>query len=411
MVPSEPVTHTGGNRVTPVDPAASEARFADVADDAFSRTQRALGLLPRAGGYAIGRRIGIAIAVTWLPLVVYAFLERRLLPGTIAEPLLRHFGIHARLLLALPLLIVAEATTRGALAAALPQFVSRGLVGDDVLPGFRAVLERASALRRSPLVLVAMVALVALATGSGWLRSGDQHELAWAALPGEPGFHFGVAWFTFVSRPVFLLALLAWLWRLAVVGWAFARVARLDLSLVPTHPDRVGGLGFLERLPAGFAPLFLAISVPIAARWGHDALYHGLDVKTLRAPALALVVLNLAIATAPMLAFAPRLRALRRTALAQWGTLLAEHGRLVERRWIRREPVADDAQLSAPELGPVADLGTLYETVKGLRAAPIARSSLMPPLVATVLPLIPVVATQVPLKEIVKKLLAGLVGV
>jgi hypothetical protein len=58
----------------------------------------------------------------------------------------------------------------------------------------------------------------------------------------------------------------------------------------------------------------------------------------------------------------------------------------------------------------VADVVALYDTVKGLRAVPIARSSLIAPVVATLLPLVPVFATQVPIKTIVAKLLGGLVG-
>jgi len=394
-----------------IDSSGPETRFADVADDAFSRAQQALGLMPREGGSGIGRRIALAVAITWLPLVVYAIWQRRLLPGTVNEPLLQHFGVHARLLLALPLLIVAEATTRASLRASLPQFLSRGLIGDAELPAFRAILERASRLRASRIALLAMVAVAVLASAIGWSNAGELHELAWDATPGESGFHFGIFWFSFVSRPVFLLALLAWAWRLGVVGWAFARIARLDLALAPTHPDRAGGLGFLERTTAGLAPLFLAISVPIAGRWGHEAAYHGLDVRTLKGPAAALLLLNVAIALAPMFAFAPRLRALRRGALASWGALLAEHGRLVERRWLRRETLDDDTLLSAPELGPVADTVALYESVRSIRMAPIARNSLLPPLLATAIPLVPVAAAQIPLKEIVKKLLMGLVGI
>jgi hypothetical protein len=393
-----------------LEPATSEARFAEVADDALHRAQQALGLVPRDGGAGIARRIAIAIAVTWLPLVLYALWQRRLLPGTVSEPLLQHFGVHARLLVSLPLLLVAEATLRATLRDALPQFLSRGLVDETQIPAFRAILERASALRRSRAALAAMFALAALASVGGWVGHVDVHELAWDA-PGGEGLHFGAWWFSFVSRPLFLLALLAWAWRLGIVGWAFARIARLDLALAPTHPDRVGGLGFLERLPNGLAPLLLAISVPIAGRWGHEAAYHGLDVNTLRGPAAGLLLVNVAIAVAPMLAFAPHLRETRRRALARWGALLAEHGRLVERRWLRGEPIADDALLTAPELGPVADTTALFDTVRGMRAAPIARSSLIVPLVATALPLLPVAATQIPLKEIAKKLLGGLIGV
>jgi hypothetical protein len=387
-----------------------EARFAEIADDPITRAQQVVGLVPPSGGGVV-RRIAIAVAITWLPLAAYALWERRFLPGSVPEPLMQHFGIHARLLVALPMLIAAEATLRTSLRAALPQFAGRGLVQDDQLPRFRAILDRAIALRSSRVALAVMLALVAVATAYGWAHTDSQHELAWEESSGQPGFHFGVAWFSFVARPIFLLALLAWIWRLAVVGWGLSQIARLDLTLVATHPDRAGGLGFLERLPAGLAPVFFAVSVPIAARWGHDAMYHGLDVNTLRAPALLLIAVNVALAAAPLLAFAPALRATRRRALAQWGALLAEHGHLVERRWIGRETLGDDALLSAPELGPVADTNALYETVSGMRAVPISRATLATPIAATVLPLLPVAATQIPLGEIAKKLLAGLVGI
>jgi hypothetical protein len=385
---------------------ATAERFADVADDVLSQAQRAVGLIPAAGGLAVGRRIAIAIALAWLPLVTYALVEGRLLPGAVPEPLLQHFGIHARFLVALPLLILAEATTRASLARAMPQFVARGLVGDADLPAFRALLERARRLRRSRTAFLVIAALVATSTLAGWVERNELHELAWA----DRGFHFGVFWYSFVSRPLFLLALLAWVWRLGVVGWVFARVSRLPLRLAPTHPDKAAGLGFLERLPGGLAPLFLALALPVAGHWAHESVYHGLDLRSVRAPAAALLLVNVLIAIAPLLAFAPRLLALRREALAGWGALLTEHGRLVERRWIRREAVADDALLAAPELGPVADTVALYETVKGMRAAPIARSTLIAPIVASAIAFVPVAATQVPLKEIAKKLLTGLVG-
>jgi len=56
-----------------------------------------------------------------------------------------------------------------------------------------------------------MLALVALTTAVGWGRGDDLHELIWAAGagPADGGFHFGVWWFSFVSRPLFTLALVA----------------------------------------------------------------------------------------------------------------------------------------------------------------------------------------------------------
>ena len=367
-------------------------------------------MIPRRGGFGLGRRIGIAVAITWLPLVVYAVWQRRLLPGTVPEPLFQHFGIHARFLLALPLLFVAESTSDASLRRVLPQFVSHGLVDDALRPAFRAILERAARLRRSRTALLVMVVVVSVATSLGWERGGEMHELAWEIGAGGER-HFGALWFSFVSRPIFLLVLVAWVWRLGLLAWMFSRIAALELRLAPTHPDRTAGLGFLEQLTVGLAPLFLAISVPIAGRWGHDALYHGVDVHTLQIPAAALVVVLAMIGLAPLLAFAPRLRKERRASIAAYGALLAEHGRLVERRWIRHETVEDHGLLSAPEIGPVADTVALYEVIAKMRSLPVGRKSLLPIVLASALPLIPVFAMQIPLKEIAKTLLAPLIGI
>jgi len=346
-----------------------------------------------------------------LPLILYALWQRRLLPGTVPEPLLQHFGIHARFLLALPLLFVAESSAESALRRVLPHFVSRGLVDESLRPAFRAILEQAGRLRSSSTALLVMVAVVAVATVFGLSFGGDTHELAWESGAGGP-LHFGALWFSFVSRPIFLLVLLAWLWRLALLAWMFSKIAALELRLAPTHPDRTAGLGFLEQLTIGLAPLFFAIAVPIAGRWAHEAMYHGLDVRTLKVPAVALVVVLAAIGLAPLLAFAPRLRKVRRASLEAYGALLAEHGRRVERRWIRREVVADDdGLLSAPEIGPVADTVALYEVIAKMRSMPVGRKSLLPVVLASALPLVPVFAMQIPLKEIAKTLLAPLIGI
>jgi hypothetical protein len=71
----------------------ADADFSLVVDDPLYRAQQALGLIPRGGEFALARRIGVAIALTWLPLVAYAFWQQRLLPGGPAsESLLEHFG-------------------------------------------------------------------------------------------------------------------------------------------------------------------------------------------------------------------------------------------------------------------------------------------------------------------------------
>src|SRR5262245_13886610 len=85
-----------------------ELRFSLVRGDPWFCFQRAVGLIPAAGLGIVRRCLAFSL-MTWLPLVIWAILWRRAFPGELAEPLLQHLGIHARCLLAIPLLVAAEA--------------------------------------------------------------------------------------------------------------------------------------------------------------------------------------------------------------------------------------------------------------------------------------------------------------
>jgi hypothetical protein len=53
------------------------------------------------------------------------------------------------------------------------------------------------------------------------------------------------------SLPLFQFVWARFLWQ----------VSRLELQLLPTHPDRCGGLGFLASTVYAFSPLLLAQGV------------------------------------------------------------------------------------------------------------------------------------------------------
>ena len=138
----------------------------------------------------------------------------------------------------------------------------------------------------------------------------DVHEVVWASETGEASAHagFGAFWFLYVARPVYFALLLSWVWRVLLLFVLLARIARLELALVPSHPDGASGLAFLEGLPAAFSLVALASSTVIASRWAHDVVYHGVHVDSLRLPAIALLVVNVLLFTGPLLAFVPKLR-------------------------------------------------------------------------------------------------------
>jgi hypothetical protein len=79
----------------------------------------------------------------------------------------------------------------------------------------------------------------------------------------------------------------------------------------------------------------------------------------------------------------------------------------VQQRWILGQQVEDKGLLNAPELG--ADTVSMYEAVECIKPAPLSTQSVVAVVAPALLPMIPVVAIEVPLKDILLKLLGVLI--
>jgi hypothetical protein len=367
--------------------------------------RRMIGIVPEKG-LGLARRTAILVAVLWLPLVIGAIVERRLFAGEYSDPLLRHFGVHARLLLAIPLLIFAEAPMERIVPAIIRQFTLAGLVTGRTRDEFIRILQRAQALRDSIwgvlLVACAILGLVILSS----ITPLANDELSWAASSEGSTIRTGFAgwWFLYVGRPVFTGLLALWAWRLFVGWWLIQSISRLELQLVPSHPDHAGGLGFVQHISVADSWIVLAISVVLAGRWAHEVLYHGVHVDTLKPLIAGYFVIVLLVFLGPLFLFTRNLRRFRHHVLLEYSALVGTQGRLVYRKWVGGEEVGDPPILNSPELSCVADTNTVFQSVEKMRIVPIGKEALFPLLLAVAIPMIPVFAIEIPIKRILLKI-------
>ncbi|HTR04008.1 MAG TPA: hypothetical protein VMN82_12485 [Thermoanaerobaculia bacterium] len=383
-----------------------------VRDDPPFRALRTARLIPREG-LGLARRAVFFTLLAWLPLAIWAAAAGRALPGgqaPAAEPLLEHFGVHARCLIAIPLLILAQGLAHGTTTRLLPWFVRSGVVPSERVPQFREVVHGVIRLRNGAIPWIVIAGLTIAWTAVGPVAR-DADALVWAAEGAAPATHFGFGgwWFLYVARPIYIVLALAWVWRLVLLTVLLRRATKIGLDLVPTHPDRLGGLGFVERFATMFGPVAFAFSAVLASEWAHQVLYHDLSVKALRAPAIAFLVAAVLVFLAPLAVFGPALAATKKKALLEYGALVGRHGELVRRRWILRETVGDDEILHAPEIGPVADAVSLFDAVKAMRPMPIGKPALLAVVVPALVPMVAVFALKVPIGQLLGKLLHGLV--
>lgn len=386
--------------------APAGAAFSPVDNEAPLRWWRRLRLVP-GGELGVGRRAVILAAIAWLPIALWSFLQGRLLGAESGEPLLQHYGIHVRCLLAIPLFVLAEAALHRKGASLARRFVSSGAVDMATRPAFDAVLRDVIRLRDASLPWV-----LALGAAIAWalVDRPDPHDdaLSWAA-DGRGGLGFGGWWATYVARPIFVALLLGWLWRIALLTIWMWRVGGLPLALVPTHPDRMGGIAFVESLPKAFTLVTLALAAVLASRWAHEVVHHGADLSSF-GPALAgFAAAWTLLLLLPLLALSKALRAARKAAVPAYSVLVGAQGRAVHRRWIERDARADEALLEPAGVGPLADAAAAYKSAVAMRKLAVTRKAVTGILLPMAVPFVLLAATKVPLKDLALKLLKVLV--
>lgn len=394
--------------MTDADPLAGDD-LSLVQGGPLFKLQSALGLGPRQHRRSVAIRVLALVAVTWLPVAIGAVVMGRAWGVGTHEPLLQHFGVHTRCLVAIPLFVIGEGVADRILPGLLRYFVSSGVVPPSLLPNYRAVLSEFKALRDSRWGLVLVLGVVAYSATSAFLSDLSQDEVAWAVSSAgqRPALTFPGLWYLLVSRPIFAGLGALWLWRLVVVSRLMQRIARLDLRLVAAHPDRAAGLGFLGPLLSLFTPAVLGASSVVASRLAHEVLHHGLHVASLRPLIAVWAVVIVLVFVQPLVPFALRLLRMRRETRLRYGSLLGRHGELFEQRWLSG-PRDDEPLLGAPEIGAAADAFALYASVETLRPFPLGLRTVLPLALAAVVPFLPVVAIEVPLRDLLLKLVSTL---
>ena len=196
----------------------------------------------------VRQRIIVISLFAWLPLLVLSAMEGNALGGSVTIPFLRDLEVHVRFLVAMPMLIAAELVVHRRMRFLLKGFLERQLIPEGAMTRFDAAIASLLRLRNS---VLAEVLLIAFVYGFGILIIWRQYlgfdTATWYATPSTGGSKllFAGMWYGYVSLPVFQFLLCRWYFRIFLWTRFLWQVSRIELSLIPTHPDRIGGLGFL----------------------------------------------------------------------------------------------------------------------------------------------------------------------
>jgi hypothetical protein len=287
------------------------------------------------------------------------------------------------------------------------QFLERGLVPDTSRARFDAATASAQRLRNSVVAEVLLVALVYVVGLFIWPHYGALDVATWYAMPVARGRQLSPAgwWFMYVSLPLFQFILCRWYFRLFVWIRFLWQVARCRLDLVPTHPDRVGGLGFLSNPVVAFASLLAAHGTLLAGAIAARIFFQGARLPDFKLELVVVVAFPLLVVLGPLLLFTPHLSQARRVGLREYGTLAQRYVREFDDKWLRGGAPAGEALVGSADIQSLADLGNSFELVRSTRLLPFTRDMVLQLAVVTLLPVTPLLLTMVSLEELVRRLL------
>lgn len=357
------------------------------------------------------RRIMVFVLIAWAPLLALSTLGGHLLDGAIALPFLLDIETHIRFLVVVPLLLAAELVVHRRLMPVARSFLDRDLVPDADDERFDAAINSAFRLRNS---VLAEVLLLVLVYGVGvlvvWRHYTSLDVSTWYAQPSAGSHVLSSAgiWYAYVSLPIFQFLLLRWYFRMLIWVRFLWQVSRIELNLVPTHPDQLGGLGFLDNTVFAFTVLLMAHGGMVAAQIANRILFAGARLLDFQEEIFVMLVLMLCLVFGPLLVFSPQLSRARRQGLLEYGTLAESYVREFDGKWLRRAGESSEPLMGSADIQSLADMGNSFAVVRSMRLAPITRNAVLELAAALLVPLAPLLLTIMPIEQLVKQLV-GLV--
>jgi hypothetical protein len=358
---------------------------------------RRVGLLRGPGGLA---RPGLALAlVTWVPLLVLTVVEGAVSSGP-RIGFWQSVGTHVRLLVAIPLLFSAEAVFDRRIADVLRQIQKAGLILPRDEPRLTAAVRQAIRWRDAWGIEAALVILTAVLIVAG-LRADLPLDAATWRTDADGGTTAAGWWYVLVCIPVFQFLCWRWGWRLLIWTRFLWRLSRLDLQLIPTHPDAAGGLAGFGVAHVDLAPISLALSAVLSASYAEQILFAGVPPAAFAISLAAAIIGGTLALIAPLALFTPKLIEVKQRALLEYGTLAAGYTRAFAAKWLRTDPAPDEPMLGTPDLQSLADLGSSFELIRNMTVLPIVPSQILLLAIAAALPFAPLILLVIPLDQLI----------
>jgi hypothetical protein len=336
----------------------------------------------------------------WVPMMLAALV--RLLTGSPLDSVLLDPSVHVRVLVSLPLVLLADYLLEQR-CAEVTQLIRHERLTERT--NIEAILGRAehvagSRTAESAFAIAAIIggqaALWGLMAPSGLIHASER----------DTGSSFATFWFATVAIPMLQFLVLRFLWHWAVWSYVLVRFARLRLATNALHPDRAAGLRFLSNPIDAFAVFIAANLFAASSAWVVKIQLGHATVESFGPNFVGFFLLAFAAACGPLLLFTPQIYQARYQDVERYDALAYEYVRDFRRKWIigRTEsvPRSQHTLLGSGDIQSLNDLGGSFTTAANTRPLAFNMRTVVVLAVCTFAPALPLLFASMPVSEVLR---------
>ena len=213
-------------------------------------------------------------------------------------------------------------------------------------------------------------------------------------------------WYVFFCLPILQILLYRWLYTILIWIIFLKNLSKVNLHLSALHPDGVGGLGFLQYTQLSYFPVALAFSALTAGVMNNVIIFAKASIVDYKIAIGSILLFVLLLFIFPLMLLLPLLAKIKRKYFMQYSLQSWPVAREYEEQLKAFSATGEEK----PDASWHVDLIGSFEKTKEMKTILVDKTLLIAFGAAVILPFLPVMAQQVPLKEILMNLIGKILG-
>jgi hypothetical protein len=344
------------------------------------------------------------VLLCWLPLAALSYLK--LGWDQFYLLFLRDIATHVRFLLVLPILLFARRSVNISFNNTIHFFYQTKIVDPENNGQFEKVLTKMEKWRSSKIVDLLIILLVYSAFYlQGHNRINEHSTYApWSMV--DDKITSAGWWYVFICLPILQILLYRWLYTILIWIVFLKNLSKVNLHLSALHPDGVGGLGFLQYTQLSYFPVAMAFSALTAGVMNNVIIFAQASIVDYKIAIGSILLFVLLLFIFPLMLLLPLLAKIKRKYFMQYSLQAWPVAREYEEQLKAFSATGEEK----PDASWHVDMIGSFEKTKEMKTILVDKTLLIAFGAAVILPFLPVMAQQVPLKEILMNLIGKILG-